>query len=86
MEVLSLLCYVINKTYYTSQCEVWRDISRAEGEWNRSRYLTADECNKWFIHLSHGHSLYHSLHTFSGQMRVLFVLHRLVFLAYAHTQ
>ena len=36
----------LNKTYYKSQREIWRDISRAEGI---SPYLTADECNKCFI-------------------------------------
>ena len=39
----------IYNTYYTSKREMWRDISRAESEWNVSQYLTRNECNKWFI-------------------------------------
>ena len=45
----SNIIIIIYKTYYTSQREIWWDISRAEGEWNISPYLTADECNKCFI-------------------------------------
>ena len=32
---------MVNKTYYTSQREIWRDISRAEGEYVLAGYVLA---------------------------------------------
>ena len=66
-----------NKTYYTGQCEIWRDISRvatvlsrAEGEWKYKVRV------KW-LHISQWPSVINCLlHTLLVQLNAYQVFHR----------